>query len=307
MSASPAFRCSRESLLRDEPVGGSATHVRGFLLLEHCGPWGINALQDARLPDGLGARLRAAAAAHRMKVLLIRRHGSRREPERPTVIAAYADERSPRLEQTTVADLREVLDLDLSAVVRGRSLGLPASDQPVFAVCTNGRHDACCAELGRPVAAALSRAHPDLTWEISHVGGDRYAANLVVLPRGLYYGRLDPQSAVAVAGTHLGGHVDLDHLRGTTTAPMPVQAAEIALRRRLGETRIDGVRLLERTSVDGLTTARLLAGAAAYDVTVRSSHGPAVQLTCRAQRDNPTPLHEVLTIERVAADDPMTG
>ena len=43
------FRCAAASEDRDEPVTGSATNVRGFLLLEHTGPWGRTALLDARL------------------------------------------------------------------------------------------------------------------------------------------------------------------------------------------------------------------------------------------------------------------
>ena len=293
-----SFRCAGASVLRDEPLVGSATHVRGFLLLEHTGPWGRTPLRDARLPDGLGAELQRIAAQHRLKVLLVRRHGARRDPDRVTVLAAHTDDRSPRLEAGTVADLREVLDLDLAGLAGGRPTGLPASVGHVFAVCTNGRHDACCAELGRPVAAALAKAHPDETWEVSHVGGDRFAANVLVLPRGLYYGRLDAPTAVAVAGSHLSGHLELDHLRGSTTLPMPAQAAEVALRRELAETRLDAVRLVGRRVTDGVTHARFEVGAAAYDVEVRTTQGPSQRLTCQALRDNPVPVHEVLGIRR---------
>ena len=48
------FRCSGASLLRDEPIAGTASTVRAFLLLENNGPWGQEALRDARVPDGLG-------------------------------------------------------------------------------------------------------------------------------------------------------------------------------------------------------------------------------------------------------------
>ena len=297
----PDFRCSGASLLRDEPLAGSATHVRGFLLLEHTGPWGQSALLDARLPDGLGETLRRTAQEQRIKVLLVRRHRARRDPARLTVLAAHAAESGARLEAGTVSDLRDVLDLDLSGLASGRPTGLPASDDHVFAVCTNGRHDACCAELGRPIASALSRAHPDQTWEVSHIGGDRFAANVLVLPRGLYYGRLDAPSAIAVAGSHLTGHLDLDHLRGSTTVTMPVQAAEVALRRQLAETRIDAVRLVARSAADGVTRARFGVGAASYDVEVRTTAGPPARLTCQALRDNPTPVHEVLSITETSA------
>ena len=149
--------------------------------------------------------------------------------------------------------MRALLDVDLGALRTDGTLGWPEAPGPVLAVCTHGRHDACCAESGRPVAAALAAAHPEETWEVSHIGGDRFAGNLLVLPHGLYYGRLDQVAALTVAGAHLAGQVDLDHLRGRSGWAMPVQHAEVALRRELGETRLDAVRLV-RTRVDGSTT-----------------------------------------------------
>ncbi|MGB0101483.1 MAG: sucrase ferredoxin, partial [Nocardioides sp.] len=189
---SPTFRCAAQSLLRDEPVTGTATHVRTWLLLEHVGPWGDTALRDARLPDGLGPALVAQARTHRAKVLLIRRFSSRPDGPALRVFAAHADPVAPRIESGTVADAREVLDLDLGAFRTGGTSGLAPYDGSILCVCTNGRHDSCCAERGRPVARALDQAHPEETWEVSHIGGDRFAANMVVLPHGLYYGRLDP-------------------------------------------------------------------------------------------------------------------
>ena len=294
-------RCAVQSLLRDEPVAGTATHVRTWLLLEHTGPWGADALLDARLPDGLGARLKALARAHRAKVLLIRRFSSTPDGDGGVrVFAAHSDPVHPRLETGVLTDERELLDLDLGAFRAGGSSGLAAYDGTLFCVCTNGRHDACCAERGRPVAQALDRAHPQETWEVSHIGGDRFAGNMVVQPEGLYYGRLDPVSAIAVAGAHLAGEVDLDHLRGRSSQPMPVQAAEVFLRRQLGVTRAGDV-VVAGCSRDGDTTRTVLEVAGAtYDVLVRTTSDPATatRLTCKAQRDNPVPAHELLSVTR---------
>ncbi|HEY0889000.1 MAG TPA: sucrase ferredoxin [Nocardioides sp.] len=295
-----SFRCAAASLARAEPIAGTATHVRTWLLLEHVGPWGNTALLDARLPDGLGAALRDRAQELRAKILLIRRVSSR--PSTPygvRVFAAYADPLRPRLESGVVGDPRDVLDLDLGALRRGGSTGLPAYDGPLFCVCTNGRHDACCAERGRPVAAALDAAHPEHTWEVSHIGGDRFAANLVVLPHGLYYGRLDPAAALTVADSHRDGLLTLDLLRGRASYPMPVQAAEIALRRELGLLGLAAVELVDRSVADEVTTVDLAAGGAIYRVRVRTTRdsGDTAQLTCKASRPNPVPSHEVLGIE----------
>src|SRR5690242_2618765 len=125
-------------------------------------------------------------------------------------------------------------------------MGLTSYDEPLFCVCTHGRHDACCAERGRPVAAALAAAFPEQTWEVSHIGGDRFAGNMLALPQGLYYGRLDAESSVSVAEGHVAGRLDLDHLRGRSSYAMPVQYAELALRRHLGESEEGAVSLASR-------------------------------------------------------------
>ena len=143
----------------------------------------------------------------------------------------------------------------------------------MFAVCTHGRHDTCCAERGRPVAAALAAAHPELTWEVSHIGGDRFAANALVLPHGLYYGRLDADSVVGVADAHLDGRLSLEHLRGRSGLGTTLQYAEIALRRHLGEPRLDAVRFVSRTpGSDGDRDGGLRRAAGGrYAVRVRST------------------------------------
>jgi hypothetical protein len=138
-------------------------------------------------------------------------------------------------------------------------------------------------------------------WETSHVGGDRFAANLVVLPRGLYYGGLDAGSAEAVADATAAGEVLLDHFRGRSDLPMGAQAADVALRRELRLTGFDDV-LARSVRVDGeLTTARFaVAGHGAREVVVRRVVGEtAHQLTCSARRANPVPRHEVLEVREV--------
>lgn len=292
------FRCAGASLLRDEPLAGTASTVRAFLLIEHSGPWGVDALRDARLPDGLGERITRAASDAGVRVLLVRRPG--RSTDRDArVFAAYADPSRPWLEAGSFDDPHEVLDLDLAGLRAGRSAGLAPHEGSLFCVCTHGRHDACCAERGRPVAAALAAAHPEETWEVSHIGGDRFAGNMLVLPHGLYYGRLDAVSALEVAGAHLAGGVDLDRMRGRSGLALPVQAAEVALRRGLGETRDASLTVVSRAVEGDVTEAVFDVAAARYAVRVRSSRGDQQRLTCKAGRDNAVPTLDVLEIRRL--------
>jgi hypothetical protein len=298
-----AFRCAADAAERGDPLAGTASTFPAFLLLEHPGPWGVDALRDAPLPDGLGARLASAATGTGVRVLLARRHrgggarGTRVRSPGHRVVAAHAV--GGWLEGTTVSDLAEVASLDLAALGAGTRPGWTPIQGPVLAVCTHGRHDACCAERGRPVAAALTAEHPDLTWEVSHVGGDRFAANLVVLPHGLYYGAVDVASASRVVAATLEGQLELDHLRGRSTVPMPVQAAEIALRRRLGETRLDAVEPRGHHRDGDLVTARFTVGGTGHDVVVRQGRAAPARLTCRAGRDATAHDFEILSITRV--------
>ncbi|GAB3017409.1 sucrase ferredoxin [Nocardioides flavus (ex Wang et al. 2016)] len=293
------FRCAVASRERGDELAGTASTVRSFLLVEHAGPWGVDALRDARLPDGLGEHLREQARRHRVRVLLVRRPGRHAGAGPVRVVAARAAGPASWLETTLLDDVEDVRSLDLAGLGAGRSMGLEPSTDPLLAVCTHGRHDACCAELGRPVALALADgSHADATWESSHVGGDRFAGNLVVLPRGLYHGGLGPESARAVADATAAGELLLEHFRGRSDLPMAAQAADIALRRQHGLTGLDDV-LVRRVRTDGdLTTVRCeVSGLGACDVVVRRVPGEdAHQLTCSARRASTIPRHEVVEV-----------
>ena len=292
-----SFRCAAASRARGDELAGTASTVRSFLVVEHPGPWGADALRDARLPDGLGAHLREESAAHRVRVLLVRRPGRRAGDGPVQVFAARAAGADSWLETAALDRIDDVRDLDLAALGDGRSPGLEPDEGPLLAVCTHGRHDACCAELGRPVALALADGpHRELVWEVSHVGGDRFAGNLVVLPRGLYYGGLDPDSARMVAAATASGEVLLDHFRGRSDLPMAVQAADVALRRARDLLGLDDVRAVSARVEGDLTTARFeVSGHGLREVVVRRVAGDDThRLTCSARRADPVPRHEVV-------------
>ena len=119
----------------------------------------------------------------------------------------------------------------------------------------------------------------------------------MVLPDGLYYGRLDADSVVGVAHAHLDGKVSLEHLRGRSGLGTALQFAELALRRRLGEVRIDAVRFVSQTQQDGTVTSIFAAGEQEFAVRVRSTKSEQLhRLTCSATRDNAFVQHELLDL-----------
>jgi hypothetical protein len=141
------------------------------------------------------------------------------------------------------------LDVEAVAAMALDEFGARLTD-PILLVCTNGRRDACCALRGRALTLALADEHAERTWECSHLGGHRFAANLVCLPHGIVYGRVPPDEGTRLANLYLVGQLDPEHLRGRSAWPAPAQVADVELRRRLGLSGVDDLRLVEAV-VDG--------------------------------------------------------
>jgi hypothetical protein len=295
MALSPE-RCSARSEARGEPLSGTASTVRRWLLLEHHGPWGERALLDARLPGGLGRELRRLDRRFGIRVLLIR-PPDRDVADTGTCFAISSGPGEPWIERVRLGRRGDVLDLDLDALARGERLGLEPYDGALFVVCTHGRHDPCCAERGRPLAQWLSVTHPEETWESTHVGGDRFAANLVALPHGWYFGRVEGDAGPVVANAFLDGRVDLAHARGRSTHAIDVQAAELFLRTARRLDGLDDVVVRDIRRENALTTAVFDSSDGAFAVVVEESPGTPTVLTCHAAGPLAAPVFDVVSIE----------
>jgi hypothetical protein len=274
------LRCSVAAELAGDPMEATAPPADRWLLVEHAGPWGRHAITESNLDPVVAAELVRWTRTHRARVGLIRRPGA---PHRTLKTGRWylADARPGREAIRTGWYSAETQLLDV--------LGEPApgepSEEPIYLVCTHGRHDTCCALRGRPVADALARAFPERTWECTHIGGDRFAANLVVLPHGLYYGRLQPQHALEVVNLHESGHVDPRWLRGRSSMVAPAQAAQHHARQAGGDTRIDAYRVLscEPQQQGEWLVCMVGDGGGPVEVTVRAwLHDAGRPLTCSA-------------------------
>jgi hypothetical protein len=239
-----ATACSQLSVALGEELFATASEASAWLLVEQPGPWGHTALVESRLPREVGEELQARTKALAIKALLVKPTGRRAATGRCFV--GRSDQGATFLDELAIADPRELLDLDLEAIARGtRPADGRAVDGPLYLVCTNSRRDACCARLGRPVAAALAETRPGQVFECSHLGGHRFAANLVCLPDGLIFGRLTPDGALRVVEESERRRIVLEHLRGRSSLPPAAQAADHFVREREGLRGIDDLRLVD--------------------------------------------------------------
>ena len=277
----------------------TASMVRSWLLVEHPGAWGPKALSESGLPVHVGDGLAGHSKAHGFRVLLVR------PPVRPSdssrhCFVAHSGRHWRWIEERVVRDLDELLDVDFSPLPEGRPVGFGTPRRaPLYLVCTNGRHDPCCANLGRPVARVLHPRAPGSVWESSHFGGDRFAGNLVVLPHGLYFGRLSPEDAERVVDAYERGVVDLENYRGRAGEPFAAQAAEFFLRREEDLVGVDDLLVTEfRRHGGGVVLVRFAApGGRTYEVLVqvRLAADPR-PLSCRASGEERPPTYALLDL-----------
>ncbi|MFI0790132.1 sucrase ferredoxin [Streptomyces lydicus] len=235
--------CATASLEAAEPLAGTAATARTWLLVEQTGPWGAKALTASHLDPALGRALEAAAKGTGVRVALIRRpgrHADRHGATRHRLFLAHTAPGRSWIRTTSVADPQAALGLDFAALGAGEhgNLWERYTGEPLVLVCTNGKRDRCCALLGRPLAAELAAAGTEV-WEVTHIGGHRFAPTLFVLPYGYAYGRSSLSLATDAVAAARDGRIALDHCRGRSTWDRPAQAADLAVRELLREDRAD--------------------------------------------------------------------
>lgn len=291
---------------------GTASPTRGYLLVEEPGPWGPGGVPSSRLGDAATAALREAATGVGAKLLLVRRPGTSVLRNGPSGAAGADDQRVlmrvsvRRGRERVVALTCAVADVVEAARSREGWHDLDTSDGGPLLVCTHGRKDWCCARRGRPLAAALAEVAPLRVWECSHLGGDRFAANLLSLPTGWTYGRVDVDDAAAVVAETAAGRVVPRLLRGRSCDAMVVQAADVLARQELA--------LAEAADLVPLSAAREgddpgdawrvdfdATGAGRLRARVRQRHVASPQrLTCGAAEEQHARTWELVDLSPVA-------
>jgi hypothetical protein len=259
--------CTRRSSEVGEPMLARAGRAVLWVLIEHPGPWPKDA-PGSVLPDEVVERIEALGRP--VRLVLIRRSRDR-SIVKPRWFLAWSDGVRKWMREGSVSSYDDLMNLPFESSADGREpdIGV-ARHQPIFAVCTHGKKDICCAELGRPIVNAAGSVVGAEVWECTHIGGDRFAANMVALPSGLYFSRLGPDSAVATVREVLAGRMSLRHLRGRAALSPPAQVAEHVLREMSGVDSIDAIEQVSETvAPDESVTIDMRVAGRDYRVLVR--------------------------------------
>ncbi len=264
-------RCSEMSLDAGESLAATATTTERWLLIEVPGSWPRDVSADGALPtlaqDAVTAWLARTPSS---RLLFIRRPGRAAVPSLAFVI--HASEPTTDVRRIELERLGDIAHVDFEGDGE-------RTDQQLVLVCGHGTRDACCALRGVAVHSALAArlTGDEELWISSHQGGHRFAANVLVLPTGLQFGRVEPAEAPLVVARALSGRIELDRYRGRTCYTPAAQAAERVVREAL---ELEGVADLVLTAVDGPLVRFRSRDGSDHTGTVDEVLGPSVPASC---------------------------
>lgn len=233
-------RCADVCLASGERLIGTATRVDVWFFIEYPDAWRAKAIDDNDLAAGVNDWIAAtvdayAAQAVKARPQFIRQ--ARRDADRVRLM---------------VLDAGKMASLDLEnhdalTAVDVPALELEQVDAPVYFVCTNGLRDNCCSLYGMPLYRRLFDLVGARAWQTSHVGGHRYAPNVLVAPTGELFGRVFSDEAAAFVTAVDAGDSPQQYLRGQTGLDAFAQVATAAFGSGSRVERIDGQTVEVRT------------------------------------------------------------
>ena len=198
--------CSAASRHVGEDPAGSVPSWDACLLVEVPPPWSAEVMDSPAFPRDLRevlAEAEGAGVAPRVQALLP-------DPEysaegrlrlmyvtRPEGMFSHLDRADYLVPHDRARELLQALLLRREHVSRYEVYRQAGEGLRDLLVCTHGSRDACCGRFGYELYRHLRERHagPGLrVWRTSHTGGHRFAPNVIDLPEGRYWARMDAEA-----------------------------------------------------------------------------------------------------------------
>lgn len=234
MSVEPkhkVFFCSAASRYAKEMLPGTASNYASFILVEYNEPF-PSKVAHAKLDDEWREKMNKLAKEKKGKLVLIR-NTSTNTKERKIIFVDCLRKRYC----VYVSAFDAYTDCDLESYINDEKTEWKTDD--FFIVCTNGKKDKCCAKFGFPVYKFMEgMINSGDVWECTHIGGDRFAANLVYLPYGIYYGRVTVEDIPDIVDACTDNKIHENNYRGISRLSFLKQSVEYYLRKKCNDMNI---------------------------------------------------------------------
>ena len=296
---SPRSSCSHLSLQRQEPLIGSAARVEIWFLLSYRGAMSAKAFEGSNIPSSVKSFFSAQLESIPYSRLLLVKPNSQKD-DGAMLDIVIGRELDPFYYSFKLKRYEDVLALDIPMILDSNPRhAYTIGHRPFYVVCTNGNRDPCCAKYGLPAYEALKELASVPIWQGSHVGGHRFAANVLMFPHGIYYGRVMPSDAPGLLEAGDRGELRLQNFRGRACHDPVVQAAEALLRQRTGRMDLDAFQVLDNTAIATKTSTVRFTGTQdglIHRIVLKSGvSGEQDFISCRSDKQAPVVHYDLVS------------
>lgn len=223
MSNTHTYYCSLASKHHHEAIWATAPHALFFILIEYNDPFPADITQGNLNKKWL-EELERFTKGNKGKLLFIRNGATRTDIMR----IIYVDCRQKRYFSIEVQK-NGLHTIQIDQVIPAITEWYTDS---FYMVCTHGKKDKCCAKWGLPVYDQLKDQNSDLqVWQCSHVGGHRFAANVLIMPYGIYYGNIEINDITDIVEHNTKAMIYFEKYRGASIYTPLQQAIEAHFRK----------------------------------------------------------------------------
>ena len=300
--------CAAESRQLKETLAGTFKPADIFFLIESSaaeyGGWQNGIVKKVQQSGEFAPYIQHLLAVPRAKVLFIRRP----QAEEKNFYMAVTHRAKPKIYHSILSNYDDLMQLDAASAAADSAPRIQGRDMDevdeLYAVCTNGRHDPCCAAYGVPVYQAMvAQVGADKVWQTTHIGGHRMAATLIAFPHGIAYGHLDPFNAEEIVRSYRSGDLLLHKYRGRgayvhhsldTDTHCAVGAAESYVRQAARKYALNDLGLFKVKSVAAKQWQVTFVDqdGKAHQAQVTAAMSPPRQASCQ-EAPKPMPLHQI--------------
>ncbi len=223
--------CSELTRSSGEPIGGTAPFADQFIFITWPKKlWNHEALESrGGFPEGLKQYSKSnSQPGNKISIRLLSRSGIGTDG-----LSLFFYPQAKKLSHVKPDQITGILRRWLRFPEDPNLEWEPVDKEQLF-VCTHGRHDLCCAKYGQVVYQRLrdeidSRGLELEVWEASHLGGHRFAANLMHFPGGHSHGHLEEDMVPAFLDTWQAGRIHAPTYRGCSFLEGKEQTASAQL------------------------------------------------------------------------------
>ena len=225
--------CSKTSINNNEFIYGTASNNKYWLLVEYSSSWSDDPIKNNLLEKVLNERfLNLSIQSEKPRILFIKKTRKQKSISLFFIICKENDAKLKKLIFNAYKDILKVKIEEVFLRLEKEKTFFNNQDS-IYLVCTNGKRDKCCSKFGLPIFKELAKLRNQNAWQCSHVGGDRFAPNILCFPSGIYYGQVSVEKVKDIIVENENSRLFIDNLRGRCCYDRFTQVGEYFIRKKI--------------------------------------------------------------------------